>query len=181
MSGIDVRVDWKTSEVRALLAKLQPPRSHRALSVAVNDTLRQVRRGAVRTVGKESGLKRADVDKAVTIKPYSTAKTLSGTVRGSGAPIALFKFQARQTRRGVTAKAWGARKTYPGTFVATMRSGHTGVFKRTSSKRLPIKELWGAGVTQTMTEEAIMSSLEELAQERLYANVVRQLNRYAFR
>lgn len=42
----------------------------------------------------------------------------------------------RQTKRGARVGA----HAFPGAFVATMRSGHVGIFKRKGQPRLPIKE-----------------------------------------
>lgn len=47
---------------------------------------------------------------------------------------------ARQTPTGVTVRRWGHHR---GAFLAGMRSGHKGVFIRTTPARLPIRELWG--------------------------------------
>lgn len=180
MAELEIRADWKTAEVRALMRRLQPPRLNQALSVSVNTTARQVRTFAARVVAKAGGLKRRDVDPSIRIFPYSTPASLSATVRGSGRPIALIKFAARQTKAGVTANAWGVRKLYRHTFIATMKSGHEGVFVRTSKKRVPIKELWGSGVTQVMSQAITLGEIEAEAQDKLTANVVRQLKRYAF-
>ncbi|RUX20027.1 hypothetical protein EOA27_09640 [Mesorhizobium sp. M2A.F.Ca.ET.037.01.1.1] len=181
MSGLEIRADWNTAEVRALMRKIQGARLHQALSVAVNTTAKQVRTNAARIVAKQGGLKRADVDPSIRIYPYSKPTTLTATVRGSGRPIALVKFAARQTKTGVNANAWGVRKLYKGTFIATMRSGHEGVFIRTSKKRFPIKELWGSGVTQVMSQAIEQGQLVTDAQDRLTTNVIRQLKRYAFK
>jgi hypothetical protein len=181
MSELEIKADWHTAEVKALMRRLQAPRLHQALSVSVNTTAKQVRTFAARIVAKQGGLKRGDVDPSIRIYPYSTPKTLSATVRGSGRPIALVKFSARQTKAGATANAWGVRKLYKHTFIATMKSGHTGVFVRETKKRNPIKELWGAGVTQVMSQAITMGEIEADAQSKLTTNVVRQLKRYAFK
>lgn len=65
----------------------------------------------------------------------------------TGARIPLYDFGARQTKRGVTARTGkSGRQLYPSAFIAKMRSGHIGVFKRTTKKRLPIVELHGASL-----------------------------------
>ncbi|TJV68609.1 MAG: hypothetical protein E5X76_28935 [Mesorhizobium sp.] len=181
MSGLEIRADWNTAEVRALMRKLQGARLHQALSVAVNTTAKQVRTYAARIVAKQGGLKRGDVDPSIRVYPWSQPTTLTAVVRGSGRPIALIKFAARQTKAGVTANAWGVRKLYKHTFIAAMRSGHEGVFVRETKKRFPIKELWGSGVTQVMSQAIEQGEIIADAQDRLTANVVRQLKRYAFK
>lgn len=177
-SEITITAKWRTQQVRHLLDQLSPRRRGQALSVAVNDTARQVRTRSARDVAKGMGMTRKNVDKAIVIRPYSQPDTLTATVRGRGVPLPLMQFAAKQTRKGVTAKAWGNRKLYPGTFIATMKSGHQGVFRRTSKARLPIKELYGSGVAQVMAQEAVSENLQAYGAERLSANTMRQLTRY---
>lgn len=66
--------------------------------------------------------------------------------------IALYDFSAkgpvpsRGKGRGVTARMQGATHRYPEAFIATMRSGHVGVFQRKRTARLPIRELFGPSI-----------------------------------
>lgn len=175
---ITIDTKWRTQQVRHLLEQLSPRRRNQALSVAVNATAKQVRTQSARNVAKEMGIARKDVDRAFVIRPYSQPNTLTATIRGRGAPLPLMRFAARQTRKGVTAKAWNVRRTYPGTFIATMASGHQGVFRRTGKGRFPIKELYGSGVAQVMAQDAVLNTLQDFGSERLNANVLRQLTRY---
>lgn len=177
---IEVRANWQTAEVRSLLRELRPPRLHQSMSTAVNQSAKQTAKRSTSRVAKEAGLRVKDVRGSIRVWPYSKPDTLHATVKGKGKPIPLIRFNARQQKRGVSAKAWGVKKLYPGTFIATMESGHVGVFARTSKKRYPIKELWGAGVTQVMANREVMAELDEYAEDRLRANVIRQLERYAF-
>lgn len=54
--------------------------------------------------------------------------------------IALAKLGARQTATGVTVRSRGS---YKHAFIATVGSGHEGVFEREGKARLPINELFG--------------------------------------
>lgn len=54
--------------------------------------------------------------------------------------IPLHDLGASQTASGVTVKLRGH---YKSAFLAAMKSGHEGVFRRDGSKRLPISELFG--------------------------------------
>lgn len=59
-----------------------------------------------------------------------------------------------QSSEGMRANAWGATKTYPGTFLAPIRyktsggesKSTLGIFKRLTKKSLPIQQLYGPGV-----------------------------------
>jgi hypothetical protein len=68
---------------------------------------------------------------------------------------------ARQTGSGVSVRRWGAHK---GAFLATMRSGHTGIYRRVSKKRLPIAELYGPNVAKSFDKEGAEVFLETAGQ-----------------
>lgn len=183
--GITVRTKWKTQEVRALMEKLQGRRLHQALSVAVNDSTRQVERKAEQTVTKDLSVTARRAKKGIWIRPYSTPSTLTAVVRGSGSIIPLKAFKAREDGDGVTAKIWGSSVHHPGAFIKggspgarvdLKMGGH--VFHRVGASRTPIARSKGAAISESMAKGAISSANETYGAERLQANVLRQLQRY---
>lgn len=121
-------------------------------SIAV---LRSIKRGtmaarteAARTISKDMGLPVSVVRKAVVMTPPN-AQTITGVLRVSLKRIPLIHFKAkgpepsRGKGRGVSYKAGGGRKVLKSAFIATMPSGHRGVFKREGKKRSPIKQRYG--------------------------------------
>jgi hypothetical protein len=175
--NIEIKADLE--QAKALLANLSSKRFSRAMNTAVNDTGRQTMTYAARSVAKEAGLAVGATRKQFALR-RSTPATLTATVIGAGASMRLIEFQARQTKRGVTARAWGTRKLYPRSFIATMRSGLRQVFVRKGKKRLPIKQLWGPSVPGVMAQEAVHSAIEEHAGARLQTNIARQIDRALF-
>lgn len=174
--AVDVRVSIDFSAFDAALTELGPKNFNAAAMIAVNETARQVNSKAASLVAKEAGFKVADVRKRLRMIK-ATRTTLTAIVRGSGRAMPLSTFGARQVAKGVSANAWGHRKVYPGAFLATMKTGHRGVFKRLGDDRLPIKELFGPGVASTMGQPAIRAALEQLISERLPINLQRQFER----
>ena len=66
-----------------------------------------------------------------------------------------------QTARGVMVTAWGVRKLYQNTFLATMDSGHVGIFSRAKRGekrvgRIPLHELHGPEIPETMALREVM-------------------------
>lgn len=187
MSEIIIKTKWDMAGVKELMRQLQPPRLHQALSVAVNDTARQVERKAESLVAKNLSipLKRARL--GIWIRPLSTASTLTAVVRGSDSPIPLKAFSAKEKGSGVTARIWGASKSYPGAFIyggpkgAHNRDlgmgGH--VFRRTGASRFPIEKVPGAAIADSMATDAVSTVNETYGVDRLEINVMRQLARYA--
>ena len=59
----------------------------------------------------------------------------------------VIEFGARQTKRGVSAKAWGKRKIYRGAFIGSGRnSGKQLVFGKSKRKKNKLKALHGASL-----------------------------------
>lgn len=183
--AITVHAKWQTAEIKALMRKLQAPRLNQALSVAVNDSARQVERTAERIVAKELSIpaKRAKI--GIWVRPFSTPATLSATVRGSKSPIPLKSFSAKETPKGVSARIWGKRTIYPGRFIRggtfpgrvdLSMGGH--VFVRSGKSRLPIEKEPGAAIAEAFAKQAVSAALVSHGQERIIANVRRQLDRY---
>ena len=119
----------------------------------------------VREVAADMGLKQGDVKRYITTRlaPLAAAADqLSAAVVASSARIPLIRFSARGPEpsrgrgRGVTARLPTGPGRYPQAFIATMASGHRGVFVRAgaSSRRsagarsanLPVTELHGPSV-----------------------------------
>ncbi|WP_127076004.1 hypothetical protein [Rhodomicrobium lacus] len=186
MSSLVIRVDWETAEVRALMAKLQEPRLSRALSVAVNNSARQVQRFAASLIAKQLSIKLARARRGIWIMPYSRPETLTATVRGSKSQIPLKAFKAKETPAGVVASIWGQKKLYPGAFIrggrfparVPLQMGEH-VFKRAGSRRFPIRKEAGASIAEAFVQDAITKALVAQGQERLMANIKRQLDRYS--
>jgi hypothetical protein len=103
------------------------------------------------------------IDKATETKPIVRLE-----IRGRRIPLIEFKATgptpSRGRGRGVTAKLPGGAGRYPHAFIATMRSGHTGVYQRTPDARrhgpapnrsqLPIYELRGPSLPHVFAKHA---------------------------
>ncbi|MCB5201702.1 hypothetical protein LH464_04315 [Neorhizobium sp. T786] len=190
--GLVITAKWKTQEVRALMEKLQGHRLHQALSVAVNDSTRQVERKAEQLTSKSLSVTARRAKKGIWIRPYSTASTLTAVIRGSGSVIPLKAYGAKQAGDGVTAKIWCGSVHHPGAFIYggpdddrtrdLSMGGH--VFVRVGAswlskdKRGPIRKAKGAAIAEAMAKDAISNANETYGAERLHVNVLRQLQRY---
>lgn len=179
MADLRITSQVQGEQIRRLMQQLQGKRFHQALSVGLNGAARQVMARSARVVAKRMGLSAKDARGQFRVNPFATPDHLTAAVRGSGKRLPLAEFKARQTANGATAAPWAQRRLFKGTFIARMRSGHEGVFKRTSKRRLPIKELYGPGIAATMAEKVVQDELVEYGEERITANVMRQLERYA--
>ncbi|MFA7173807.1 MAG: phage tail protein [Kiritimatiellia bacterium] len=133
----------------------------KAAASATNKTATSSRAFLARSVAATYRIKVGTVKKEIKIRKASARqRTIEAALYGKGAPgIALQNFfptprRVPSTRRtkngGYTPKAGikvevrrGNRKQITGAFVSKMGSGHIGVYQRSGSKQLPVKELFG--------------------------------------
>jgi hypothetical protein len=87
----------------------------------------------------------------------SSVGEFGAEVEITGARLPLIDFGARGPEpsrgkgRGVTYRLKGGRGRVPNAFIATMPSGHRGVFVRRGAPRLPIVELKGPSLVRVFT------------------------------
>lgn len=149
----DVEVIVNKRQLRSVEKTLEsiPRALPKVMSRAVNDTARGARTKIVRELEKLTGLKQKTVREQVVLKRASYSHW-EANIRIHGKRVPLIRFAARQTKRGVTARAEGGkgRTLYRHAFIETMPSGQPGVFRRRRTQRLPIAELTRPGVLATM-------------------------------
>ena len=142
-----IEVTFESARAEALL-KQYPKRVQRATMRALNRALTSGHTELARLISKDMGLKVSDVKAALKSTP-ATASRLEVKLAASAKRMSLMKFGARQTRRGVSynlGAGGGGRKTLAHGFIATMGTGHTGVFTRKTKKRLPIDQKYGPSI-----------------------------------
>jgi len=165
----------------------------RALNAALNSTgavaTTAVRRNIVKITSASAGAVRD-----VVRTKRSNFEDLSFDIYGRGSPIPLIEFGAQQRGRGVSARAWGRRTIYRGTFIATMDSGHRGVFTRSKKggarrvrqvdkrgrvyySELPIRELAGPSIPRAMLQKEVVQTFNQIVGERLPLAFARELDR----
>lgn len=114
---------------------------------AVNRTGDMARTQVRRELPKQTGLKRGTIVRAVRVS-RSTPQTLTYEMTARGGDVSLKYFDARETRRGVSARPFGLRKVFPGTFMKAgwwphrvAKPGWNGqVFKRAGLGKFPIEK-----------------------------------------
>ncbi|MET3560648.1 hypothetical protein ABID39_001356 [Bartonella japonica] len=108
---------WYLQQVKDTFTNLQAPRLNWALRNALNITAKQVKRFTETQVSEVTSAKSKRVKKGVYIKEKATAKFLETDIIGSGTPIPLKFFQAKETKRGVTYKMFGKSEILPHAFI----------------------------------------------------------------
>jgi len=121
----------------------------RVMSRGLNRTATQARTATGRSIAKITGLKVGDVRRSIVLQKASFSRWRSA-IAISDRKIPLIKFRARQTKKGVSYRDYATRAKIllRHAFISVMPSGHKGVFRRATSKRLPIVEQKGPSLME---------------------------------
>jgi len=125
-----------------------PQRAQRALLRAMNRSIKSARTVMVREIAKDTGLKSKDVRDALVLREAFATRP-EASLAAKLKRLSLIDFRAkgpepsRGRGRGVTYRLPGGKGRVENAFIATMHSGHRGVFKRKTRARLGIVELKG--------------------------------------
>jgi hypothetical protein len=164
-----MQVRLRTEQWDRALAQLGSKAATKAAVRALNRTGANAKTAMVRVVATDTGLQQKVVrDRIFVGKATGTPPKV--TVSADSRPIPLINFKARQTKRsGVKARIPAPGKgTYPNAFIATMKSGHEGVFARNTVTRsrkgmrrgspaLGIHELHGPSIAQSFTRHGTVA------------------------
>jgi hypothetical protein len=176
MLKLDVRADVKgiTTSLTRYVGEQQ-----KAVVRALNKTAMQARTAAAAEVrGAGYNIKSSAIKSSFSIQKASRGK-LVVVLKSTGRPVALINYGARQGKNGVSVQVKAGRTVLRHAFIATMQNGHKGVFERTGKthkkvKRngkvvrtgLPIKELFGPSIPQSLANDAVQKALMKKIREK---------------
>lgn len=147
----DVEVKFDEAKLRRIQLMLRdiPRQMPRVVSSAINKTAAMARTQVVRRIASEVGVKQKRIKQRVTLQK-ATFTCWRARIGIGARRLPLMAFGARQKKKGVSYKIEksGPRKTLKSAFIATMKTGHEGVFMRGGPRRLPIFERFGPSIGQ---------------------------------
>lgn len=153
--------------VKEALEKFNPQIVAKATTAALNKVGAQAFTEASKQIREDYAVSASGLKKSFEFrKAKGTAWLVELRAKGKGTP--LIYFQARQTKPGVTAivKRSSGRKLYPHRFIATMRTGHKGVYMRKGKARLPIKEEYRIGIATAFGSKKVMNATRRVIAEK---------------
>ncbi len=176
MASLKIRLD--IDPVTNAMKRLGIGLATKAITRSLNRSIRGVNTDASRAVRKELTLKLKDVKGNLHVmkaRPRELEAALLIVVRGIG----LIKFQARDTKRGVTVrvKRRGGRKRVKGAFIGRAKtSGSMQVFRRQrGAGRTPIDKLFSTAPGQYLNEERVLGPIGRAAQVRFTKELTAQV------
>jgi hypothetical protein len=179
MSGFALNLEWDQSQIAVFRAAKLERGLTRAVSRAGSDAIRAMRVASSRQVRARKRFKVSRVNRAMTLRVPDKGASLEALVWRmpiSGEPVPLVEYPYRQVRKGVSvAVNKGKRVLVKGAFVATMRSGHTGIFRRDGKARLPIHELFSTNIAHVFGDTGMVPAVQRRASEVFSATLNRLL------
>lgn len=151
-----------------------------AVARAINKSAMSARTEAAREISADIGLRVGLVRGEISVDRATPERAIA-TIGVRGRRIPLIEFGARGKEpsrgrgRGVTYRMRGVRMRLPHAFIAQMRSGHRGVFKRTRTKRLPIVELHGPSLARVFAKDAIVKAVRARYEEAMTKNLPHEI------
>jgi minor tail protein Z (GPZ) len=164
------------------LGALQKPRLDRAVALALVDTAKSGIAKGAGLIARRTGLKSATVKNRIYYDRVRVGD-YQVVIRSSRRPIPLIEFpSARQVGAGIRVSVWGRSQIIGSAFIATMPSGHRGVFRRTGRygrRGKPylerIKELWGPTIYGTFATPDVQSVIRSTMKTRLKTALIRRI------
>lgn len=170
--ALGANVSSDAAAFRASVERAKTRDINRAIVVALNRTADRVRAEASRRIRGEYGVQARELRRAFTIR-RAWQGNLESMVYGSGRPLNVGAFGARQTRKGVSvAIKGGVRKIIPGAFFMRItNNGYRGVFERRFLNgrdgkrhgRFPVRSVTTVSVPGLFRQEIVKKSLADVA------------------
>jgi hypothetical protein len=170
MLHVDIRHNIKSAVDR--LGNLSKGMADKAIVRALNKTGQQGKTQAGREIKEQYQIGTRVTGRSITIRRAGRG-VLQAVIKVEGRALPMIAFQAKKDLGGVSVQIKGRRVVVPHAFIATLKSGHKGVFARGGykggfekngqqfgrfqfgRKRLPIGELFTASVPQGFNNKVV--------------------------
>lgn len=174
---IEIKFDDKRLKSIQKMLREVPQKMGMVMLRSINRTTTSSRAEIARQIAAVVTTKQGVIKKGID-RQKATKNYWRGELDITRRRLPLKEFKAKQTKKGVKYKIEksGGRKLAEHAFIATMRSGHEGVFRRKGDGRLPIAELRGPSVGGVFEGAAgIAQRVIEHASGRLETNIMAQI------
>lgn len=160
--SINVRLNFR--QLVSLETGAFKPALRRALQKAGATAQRDMRSEASKRIRERKRIKPSYIKRALTLRraKAESIRSMQWALDISGEAVPLVAYPNRQTSKGVSVEVnRGKRTLIKGSFVATMKSGHKGIFKRRGTARLPIHELLGSRPIDALSHQGELDAVAE--------------------
>lgn len=173
---ISVSVQTDVAEAVRRLGRDVERKALRAAAWSINRVADNVRAEAVREIAAETSIPSRMVRQKIIVR-RATPDRLIAEVEAKPYSPNIGLMGGRQTKVGVSAKAWGKRRVYPRTFLNPRGTGKALV--REDRERYPLRPIRGPSVRKTFMTERIQQRLYAVIEQRWRPTFERELARRA--
>lgn len=168
--NLDIQSNIK--QVSKTLTRFQKQAIPKATVSTLNQLAKEANTVGKRELSKAMGFPAKNFKGSISLIK-ANKNSLTSAIKARNRAFNLARFNAKQTKKGVRAKAWGAPKVYKGAFIA--KAGKT-VFARTSDKRLPIKALSGPSLSKEFINATVNGAMKRKINDRFVPLFVKNIN-----
>lgn len=176
-----LKVSTDSAALRRKLEDRLVKRAPRAAVAGINRVARGAYTLSVREIQADVGASsQKTIRRNLTVHPARgdkpEAQVQAFSAKKDRIPIYEMKPRPKSVtkRRPAGGVRWGAnQRLIPGSFIARVRSGHMGVFKRQGKSRLPIAELFGPSVALVFSRKKILAKVTGYIREKLPIEIAR--------
>lgn len=180
--SFQISIESDLKQLHKQLNNLEREAYPKAVARTLNRIIISTKAASSKHIAPLMNAKQADIKRRIA-EEKANQKRLWASIIASGSPLRLIAFKARQTAKGVVAKAWGIKKLYKHTFISPVKRGssNNAVFVRKTKHSLPIKQLWGPGVGQLFKQKENISKMKFVVSNRLSIEFKNNLQFYVSR
>ena len=174
---ISVKSDLKklSSQFQSFSKSIHP----KVIARTLNRVAASVKAASAKYIAPKMNCTQRDAKRRIA-EDRAFANKLWASIIPSGRPLKLIAFKARQSAKGVVAKAWGKSKLYKRSFIAPVKHGSStnAVYVRKGNHSLPVKQLWGAGVVQLFKQKENLELMVATVKRRFSVELVHNMRFY---
>jgi hypothetical protein len=131
---VKVSIEKAVHDMRSEFRDLMNAEFNTGVARAINHTIAKGKTASSKEIRQVYNITAKDVGQSLSIRRANKAQ-LYGSIIAQGKPLPIYKFKPSQGKYGVSVLIKkGNRQLVKGTFLATMASGHVGVFARGTYK-----------------------------------------------
>lgn len=158
-----INLTLESREVQHFLKQLEKTVLPKVTANALNKTAQSAKSVVIKTIAMEASLKQQDVRPLIALT-RAYPKQLFVILRALSdkrLPLIRIDPRAKQGNMGVTYRSPKGPRLIPHAFLATMPSGHRGIYKRVGIQRLPIQELFGPSIAAVFKQPSVQAAAEK--------------------
>ncbi len=156
----------------AALHRVGEKKANRAFGRALNSEGQKVATKVKRALRKQTGAKLSEITRALRIERASVGN-MRFMIIAKDDVLTLKHFNPKQFSYGVRANPWGRSQRFPHAFIVTKLNNN--VYKRKTSKRFPIRVMYGPSIPKELLKDASRQAFEQ-AQPNVLKEATRQLD-----